>query len=88
MDIKAMAAGPTGIYVTGTALYGHSLSGQISAGGDDAFVRKYNPDGQELWTRQFGSQGRDSAATVAVDDAGGVYVVGTTSGYLPGAAQA
>ncbi len=58
------------------------LPGQRSAGGLDAFVRKYDPSGAELWTRQFGGGGADVAAGVAVDDAGNVYVAGTTSSTL------
>ncbi len=61
-----------------------TILGQISAGGRDAFVRKYDPAGNELWTRQFGGAGGDGAAGVALDAAGNVYVVGTTRGTLPG----
>jgi hypothetical protein len=42
-------------------------------------VRKYSPDGAELWTRQFGSPDVDRATAITVD-ATGVYVVGTTNG--------
>src|SRR5262245_3168745 len=54
-----------------------ALPGQISAGGSDAFVRKYDPAGTEMWTQQFGTAGEDLAWDVAVDRAvGSVYVVG------------
>ncbi len=42
-----------GVYVTG--LTHGTLPGQVSSGDRDAFVRKYDADGNELWTRQFGS---------------------------------
>src|SRR5712692_4755436 len=45
--------GPGGVYVVGVA--GGSLSGQSSAGGQDAVVVKYNTAGDVLWTRQFGT---------------------------------
>jgi len=61
-----------------------SLPGQHSAGGLDAFVRKYDPSGTEVWTRQFGGGGADVASGVAVGSGGEVYVVGTTSSALPG----
>jgi hypothetical protein len=32
-----------------------ALPGQISVGGADAYLRKYDAAGNELWTRQFGS---------------------------------
>ncbi len=38
----------------------------------------------ELWTRQFGTRGNDRASTVAVDDAGRVYVAGRTKGAFLG----
>jgi len=60
------------------------LPGQTSMGEGDAFLRKYDGDGNELWTRQFGSQDGDSATGVGVDDAGNIYVVGYTHGALPG----
>lgn len=61
-----------------------TLPGQVSAGGRDAFVRKYDPAGTELWTRQFGGGGGDGGAGVALDAVGDVYVVGTTRGAMPG----
>ena len=51
--------------------------------GTDAFVRKYSPDGTELWTRQFGSVDVDRAMAMAVDSTG-VYVAGTTNGEFAG----
>jgi len=65
-----------------------ALPGQHSAGGWDAFIRKYDPSGAELWTRQFGAGGADIASGVAVHPNGEVSVVGTTSSALPGQAAA
>ena len=70
------------LYVVGST--SSALPGQTSLGSRDAFVRKYNSDGEELWTRQFGTQAWDEAWDVAVDDAGNLYVVGWTLGALPG----
>jgi hypothetical protein len=77
----------TGVYVFG-AVSG-ALPGQTYAGGpDDVFLRKYDPAGHELWTRQFGTAGDDfpMAGPVAIDDTG-VYVAGWTNGTLPGEAN-
>ncbi len=60
-----------------------ALPGQKSAGWRDAFVRKYDPNGKELWTRQFGSTEDDTAFGVAVDAQGNVLVVGETYNVLP-----
>lgn len=54
------------------------------AGGGDAFLRKYDADGTELWTQQFGSGLSDRASGVAVDAAGNVVVVGRAGGDLTG----
>jgi hypothetical protein len=70
------------VYVVGQTF--GSLPGQASGGGWDAFVRKYSPAGEELWTRQFGGGGAESAAAVRVDHAGNAYVVGGTRAALPG----
>jgi hypothetical protein len=70
------------IYVVGQTF--GTFPGQTSAGGWDAFIRKYTPAGDEVWTRQFGGGGADSAAAVSVDHAGNAYVVGGTRAALPG----
>jgi hypothetical protein len=51
-----------------------TLPGQTAGGQDDAFVRKYDADGNEVWTRQAGGPGHDLATTVAIDAVGDVYV--------------
>ncbi len=70
------------LYVVGQTF--GSLPGQTSAGGWDAFLRKYTAAGHEVWTRQFGGGGAESAASVRVDQAGNAYVVGGTRAALPG----
>ena len=79
---------PLGVSVHGSGVYvaGHTdgtLPGQTRAGEGDVFVRKYDIDGNEVWTRQFGSSGSDWAHGVSVDGSG-VYVAGETHGALPG----
>ena len=70
------------IYVVGQTF--GSLPGKSSAGGWDAFLRKYTPAGDEVWTTQFGGGGAESAASVRIDHAGNAYVVGGTRAALPG----
>jgi hypothetical protein len=74
-----VAAGMEGIYVTGTV--GGSLSGQPYQGLIDGFVRKYDSDGNELWTRVFGTAFADEARRIALSSSG-VYIAGTTSGAM------
>jgi hypothetical protein len=69
------------IYVAGYT-NGGTLPGQTSAGMQDAFVRKYDSSGTEVWTRQFGTGTRDIGTFVGVNGSGGVYVSGYTEGML------
>ena len=79
---RGVAVDSTGVYVAGS-VSSDALPNQTSAGGSDAFVRKYDSNGLELWTRQFGTARNDDAYGVSVDSTG-VYVVGRTEGALPG----
>ena len=64
------------------------VPGPDMAGASDAYVRKYDPAGSELWTRQFGTSVPDDGNGVAVDGGGNAYVVGHTNGTLPGQTSA
>jgi hypothetical protein len=44
----------SGVYAAGGT--DGALPGQTNLGDADAFVRKYDHQGKELWTQQFGSQ--------------------------------
>jgi hypothetical protein len=57
---------------------------QTNSGGADAFVRKYDGSGNELWTRQFGTNLHDIATGIATAAGGSVYVGGTTNATFPG----
>lgn len=82
----SIAVNGNAVYVSGAT--GGTLDGQTSAGGFDGFVRKYDVNGNALWTRQFGTDSWfDPAAAIVADDAG-VYVGGTTVGTLPGQTSA
>jgi len=65
-----------------------TFPGQTSAGKWDAFVAKYDADGKELWTHQFGTVDDDAAYAIAVDGEGNVYMAGSTEGTLPGQTNA
>ncbi len=63
---------------------GGALSGQPFAGNDDAFVAQYSSSGARQWTRTRGTDGFDYADAVAIDNAGGILLAGTTSGSMDG----
>jgi len=81
---SVMADTSGNVYVVGSTGKGGALPGQTSAGELDAFIRKYDGSGNELWTRQFGTSDWDWTRGVAVDTSGDVYVAGWTYGALPG----
>jgi hypothetical protein len=83
--VYAIAVDAAGRAIVAGSVYG-SLAGSLG-GEADAFVRKYDADGGEVWTRQFGTSGFDEAFGVAVDGAGHVYVVGGTAGDLEGSSS-
>ena len=86
-QVRAVSADAAGrVYVGGDV--GATLPGQTSAGSTDAFVRKYDRDGNEVWTIQLGSPQRDSIGGVAVHESGEVVAVGDTDGALPGQTSA
>lgn len=74
--------GSGSIYVCGTVA--GALSGQSHQGGYDAFVRKYDPSGTLLWTRQFGTPQHDWVREISVDSQGNIAVAGGTYGAFPG----
>jgi hypothetical protein len=61
-----------------------ALEGQTTLGDGDAVVAKYNTNGDQLWLRQFGTNGLEGAYGVAVDAANRVIVSGVTYGTFPG----
>jgi hypothetical protein len=80
---------PTAIAVTGS---GHlyiagatrgNLAG-ANAGGEDAFVVRYDTRGRRVWTRQFGGVSDDRVTSLATGWFGDLYVGGWTDGTISG----
>jgi len=77
-----------GISATNNAVYvvghtGGALPNQQNTGSLDAFIRKYDTYGSEIWTRQFGSDRSDDATSV-IAKGNSIYMAGSTEGALPG----
>ncbi|MBP0019503.1 MAG: SBBP repeat-containing protein [Cyanobacteria bacterium SBLK] len=69
------------VYITGSTT--GILEAENGTGGLDAWLAKYDPDGNKLWIRQLGSpSGYDSSAGVATDVEGNIIITGYTSGTL------
>jgi hypothetical protein len=89
----AGAISPTGIaldpsgnicvagYYTGTANFGGSTF--TSAGQQDAFIAKYSPQGQHLWSQSFGGVGSDVFNGVDVDSQGNFVAIGWFQALYP-----
>ncbi|MHC5763875.1 SBBP repeat-containing protein, partial [Nostoc sp.] len=56
--------------------------GGANAGSDDAWVAKYDANGNQQWITQFGTSNLDKAYDIAVDNVGHVFVTGVTEGSL------
>jgi len=81
--VNGVAVDPGGnIYLVGTTTGAFPGQGE----GLPGFVRKFNANGAELWTRQFGpiQSVPVTPQDVATDASGNAYVVGTVIGTLPG----
>jgi uncharacterized protein (TIGR02145 family) len=63
----------------------------LLAGGTDAFLVKFNTDGQRIWGTYYGNSGYDAGYSCSADRLGDVYIVGSTSSTTgmatPGAPQ-
>jgi uncharacterized protein (TIGR03437 family) len=72
-EMVDVAVTGNGIYIAGYVA--GALPGQAPLGAWDAFLRKYDFDGSEIWTRQFGTSNRDFAAGVTSDGTN-IYIIG------------
>ena len=70
------------VYLSGYT--GGSFDGTPNAGISDAWVAKYDGQGNLLWTQQLGTSGYDGSEGVATDSNGNVYLSGYTGGSFDG----
>jgi hypothetical protein len=62
-----------------------NLDGNVRKSSIDAFITKFDPNGNKLWTRLLGTpSGRSWGRNAAADPTGNVYLIGSTEGSLPG----
>ena len=71
------------VYVAGYS-YGSILNGDVSQGGQDGFVTKFDAGGNLVWTRLVSGSGNDSVKAVFAGSDGAIYVAGETNGSLNG----
>jgi len=56
--------------------------GLTSAGLNDVFVAKFDPDGNHIWSKRFGDASQQYAQGTDTDDSGNVYVTGQFEGTV------
>jgi PKD repeat protein len=79
--VSADAAGK--VYITGwtTSTAGLATSGGYQtkyAGGQDAFIAKFNKTGARIWATYFGGADGDNASAICTNAAGYVFLAGST----------
>ena len=80
---RVQADGRGGVYVSGAFQQSLSFEGGPTlngAGGNDAFIARYDGEGSVMWARAFGGPGSDGVYGLASDREANLYVVGTGSG--------
>ena len=55
---------------------------ETNQGNNDAFIVKYDKDGNEIWHKWLGSNKHDATRALATDKDGNVYLIGRTTGAL------
>ena len=70
------------LYVAGTT--SGTFEGQTRAGYRDAFVAKYDGDGNRRWIRQFGTPDMEETVSIATGSDCSLYVTGDTLGTFEG----
>lgn len=79
-DVASTADGA--VFVTGGTT--GTFDGQVNSGGSDAFVVKYDSDGNMVWARQVGTAAYDDGYGVATDGDGAVLLAGATDAAFDG----
>lgn len=86
-QFTAIAVDPTGgVVVIGGTEGGFGLSvNHGPPGTSDVVIIKLSEDGKQVYAQELGTDQNERPAGVAIDPAGGVYVVGSTQGAFPAA---
>ena len=77
-----MASDGSNIYSAGNTT--NQFDNNISEGGNDAYLAKYDSDGNQQWVKQYGTSTFEESFAVATDNNGNIYTGGHTLGSLAG----
>ena len=70
------------IFLTGATT--GNLNGQINNGLQDIFLLKLDSNGDEIWTKLFGSVANEIGYGLSIDNENNIFITGTTEGNLNG----
>ncbi len=77
-----VVADNTSVYITGYV--NGTLNPNIHLGESDAFLIKYDSDGNKQWSKQFGTSLSDGGNAVSISNDGYIYVTGSVIGSFNG----
>jgi hypothetical protein len=80
---SGIALADAGDFFLGGTTYGLLATGTVAAG--DAFLGRFDGQGNQLWLNQFGSIDTDTSSDIAADGQGGVFAAGASFGEFAGA---
>ena len=80
---SSVAVDPEGNVIIGGWTNG-DFDGHQSQGGHDYVLAKFTPEGEKLWSRQFGTSTTDFGYSIANDNAGNTFITGSTQGSFDG----
>ncbi|AFZ24138.1 Beta-propeller repeat protein [Cylindrospermum stagnale PCC 7417] len=80
-----MASDGRNIYVAGNII--GQLENNTVKGGNDAYLAKYDSDGNQVWIKQYGTYTLEESYKITVDTSGNIYTAGHTFGNLGGPNQ-
>ena len=88
-EVRSMALDSNGnIYTTGYFQDsvdfnpGEGVANMTSAGLNDIFISKSDPNGNFLWAKRIGGTSSEAAASIAIDRSGGVVATGNFAGIV------
>lgn len=84
-SVKAITQDASGnLFLAGSysGMGNFGTTNMVSAGDSDAWVAKYSPDGDPLWSQSFGNIGTDRVTRLATDGQGNVIATGDFKSVL------